>query len=142
MSLSMRQWLGFAAVSVFLLAASGARAQQSSMHETSVEIAQLPTFCWGYLNVPNAKGYEFTWHDCGPGANHYCGSLLSIIRAKREPNKGRRTVHLNSANTDLRYTERAIKDYPKCSIRDHVASARAELNNLYTVYGVQRPTLR
>jgi hypothetical protein len=142
MSHSIQQWLGFATVSVFLLAADWAQAQQSSMHETSVELAQLPTFCWGYLNVPNAKGYEFTWHDCGPGANHYCGSLLSIMRAKREANKSRRAVHLGAAETDLRYTETAIRDFPKCSIRDHVASTRVELDSLYSVYGVQRPKPR
>lgn len=138
MSSLTRQRLGIVAVSVFSLGAIGAQAQQSSMHETSVEIAQLPQFCWAELHVPNVTGDAFVWHDCGPGANHYCGALLSIIRAKRDTNKTTRAVHLGAAQMDLRYTERAITEYPKCSIRDHVASTRAELNSLFDIYGVKR----
>jgi hypothetical protein len=139
MSPLTRKRFGVITVSAFALAAVGADGQQSSMHETSVEIAQLPTFCWAQMHVPNASGEEFNWHDCGPAANHYCGSLLSIIRARHETNKAYRAVKLGAADMDLRYTERGIAGYPNCSIRDHVASTRLELNNLFAVYGMKRP---
>jgi hypothetical protein len=63
--------------------------------------------------------------DCGPAANHYCSALIYIIRAKHTGNKNVRLVHFGRADVDVKYTERAIADYPKCSIREHVASTRA-----------------
>jgi hypothetical protein len=112
---------------------------QTSMHVTPVETALLPRFCWAQLEVPNATGDEFRIRDCGPAANHYCGGLINIMRAKRATNKSTRLGLINLADADVRYTEKAIADYPKCSIRVDVASTRAEVNSLMAMYGLKRP---
>jgi hypothetical protein len=107
---------------------------------TTIEIAQLPRFCWAQLQVPNVQGPEFSIVDCGPGANHFCSGLMYMIRAKGHmTDKRGRLDLLARADGDVRYTERAIADYPKCSIRDSVAATRAELDNLMTIYGYKRP---
>lgn len=112
---------------------------QSSLHVTPVETAQLPRFCWGQLDVPNAKGGEFSISNCGPAANHYCSALIYMIRAKGHVNKQTRLNLFGSADVDVKYTEKAIVDYPKCSIREHVAGTRLELDNLMKMYGYKRP---
>ena len=112
---------------------------REDMHVTAIEIAQLPPFCWMQFEVPNVKGEEFRIRDCGVAANHYCPGLLYLIRAKGHVSKGERWAHLSHADTDIRYTERAIADSPRCSIRDHVAASRTEVNNLMILYGYNRP---
>lgn len=111
----------------------------AQMNPTTVEIALLPQFCWAQLNVPDAKGDDFHIRDCGPAANHYCSGLIYMIRAKHTSKKSDRVGLLGRADTDVRYTEKAIADYPKCSIRESVTSTRAELNSLYSIYGLKRP---
>ena len=106
---------------------------------SAVEIAQLPRFCWAQLNVPDAVGDDFRIRDCGPAANHFCSALIYIIRAKHDPRKQFKLDLLGHADVDVRYTERAIADYPKCSIREDVAGTRAQLNSLMTMYGFKRP---
>lgn len=112
---------------------------QSSMHVTPVETALLPRFCWAQLAVPGATGIEFHIMDCGPGANHYCSGLIYLIRAKHQVTKQGKLDFLANADVDVRYTENAIADYPKCSIREHVAGTRSEINTLLTLYGSKRP---
>ncbi len=112
------------------------------MNVTAVEIAQLPRFCWGQLQVPNANGEEFWIRDCGPAANHYCSGLIYLVRAKHSAHKSTRLELVLHADTDVAYTERAIKDYPQCSIREDVARSRAEVNNLIFMYGGKRPGAR
>jgi len=112
---------------------------QLSLHPTPIEIAQLPRFCWAQLQVPDAKGDEFRIIDCGPAANHYCSGLIYMIRAKGHVNKGTRTGLLGLADADIHYTEKAIADYPKCSIREHVVNSRSELTSLMKIYGYNRP---
>jgi hypothetical protein len=138
MSTIIRLILAVAALIALVPVVSG----QTSMHVTAVEIAQLPRFCWGQLQVPDAKGDEFSIGNCGPAANHYCGGVLSMMRAKGHVNKSTRLGLLGIADADIRYTERAIADYPKCSIREHVVATRAELNSLMTMYGYNRPKAR
>jgi hypothetical protein len=105
---------------------------------TAVEIAQLPRFCWAQLNVPGATGDDFRIRDCGPAANHFCSGLIYMIRARGNVKKQTRLDLLGHADVDVRYTEKAIADYPKCSIREDVANARAEVNNLMTMFGFKR----
>jgi len=112
---------------------------QTSMNVTPVEIAQLPRFCWAQLQVPNATGDEFRIIDCGPAANHYCSGLIYMLRAKGHVNKQTRSDLLGHADVDVRYTEKAIADYPKCSIRQDVANTRVELDHLRTIFGVAGP---
>jgi hypothetical protein len=106
---------------------------------SAVEIAQLPRFCWAQLNVPDAAGDDFRIRDCGPAANHFCSALIYMLRAKANPKKQFKLDLLGHADVDVRYTERAIADYPKCSIREDVAATRAQLNSLLTMYGFKRP---
>jgi len=104
---------------------------------TSMELALLPRFCWAQNKVPNINGPEFYIRDCGPGANHYCDALLSLARARNPRRKDKPIAYLRSADWNLRYTETAIKDYPSCSIRDHVKGTRIEVNSLLRMYGVK-----
>jgi hypothetical protein len=89
--------------------------------------------------VPNAEGAEFTIRDCGGSANHYCSALIYLIRAKHSLIKSSRLDLVRHADSDVTYTERGIKDYSNCSIREHVAATRAEVNSLLTIYGGKRP---
>jgi hypothetical protein len=138
MAVIIRRILVLAALFLFFPIAPDASAQ-SSMHVTPVETALLPHFCWAQLAVPGADGDEFHIIDCGPAANHYCSGLINMIRARSAVNKQTRLGLLESADVDVRYTEKSIADYPKCSIREHVAATRAELNHLLTIYGSKRP---
>jgi len=108
---------------------------RDDLHVTSIEIALLPQFCWRQFEVPNTQGEEFGVRDCGPGANHYCPGLLYLIRSKSPAAKGRPLSYLGVADSNVSYTERAIADYPNCSIREHVAATRAEINHLLRLYG-------
>jgi len=111
-------------------------AHAQSNQPTAMELAQLPKFCWGQFHVPNVAGDEFAIRNCGYSANHYCHALIYVIRARSPSvNKRGRMDLLGHADTDIRYTENAIKDYPKCSIRDDVLKSRIEVNNLLRMYG-------
>jgi hypothetical protein len=127
------------AVVALIALAPDARGQQNV---TTVEIAQLPRLCWAQLQVPGATGDDFRIRDCGPAANHFCSGLIYLIRARGNVNKSTRLIFLGHADADIRYTERAIADQPKCSIRDDVANARAQVNSLMTMYGYNRPKAR
>jgi len=135
MSTIIRPILAVAGLVVFVSIAHG----QSSNNTTAVEIAQLPRFCWAQLQVPNTEGDDFRIRDCGPAANHYCSALIYMIRAKGHVNKQSRLGLLGHADVDVKYTEKAIADYPKCSIREHVAGTRVELDHLLTMFGFRRP---
>ena len=124
------------AVAALIALAPDARGQQNV---NSVEIARLPRFCWAQLNVPDAVGDDFRIRDCGPAANHFCSALIYMIRARGNVKKQARLDLLGHAHVDIRYTEKAIADYPKCSIREDVAGTRAQLNSLLTMYGFKRP---
>jgi len=124
---------------VLLLAAPQIPRAQTSLHPTAIEIAELPRFCWGQLDVPNINGDEFHIIACGPAANHYCSALIYMLRAKAHVSKNTRMGLLGMADADIRYTEKAIAPYPTCNIRDHVVSSRAELENLMRVFGYNRP---
>ena len=123
---------------VLLLATMPSAWSQTSQHPTAIEIAELPRFCWGQLDVPNINGDEFHIIGCGPAANHYCSALIYMLRAKGHVSKNTRMGLLGMADADIRYTEKAIAPYPTCNIRDHVVSSRAELENLMHVFGYNR----
>jgi hypothetical protein len=105
---------------------------------TAMELVQLPKFCYGKLNIPNATGPEYNLPpECGPGTNHYCSGLIHLIRAKASGNRNKTISELGQAEGDIRYTEEWIRGYPNCSIRDQVAKSRAEVNGLMTAYGMK-----
>ena len=107
---------------------------------TAIELVQLPKFCYGKANVPNATGPEFNLppqSDCGPGTNHYCSGLIHLLRAKASGNKGKALSELGLAENDIRYTEEWIRNSPNCSLREHVAASRAEVNGLLKIYGAK-----
>ena len=130
--------LAVAILMSFLPAGPDAYGQTGSMNATAVEIAQMPRFCWAQFAVPNADGDEFAIHACGPSANHYCGGVIYLIRARHAASKAERLDLLRHADEAVSDTERAIKDYPKCSIREHVDATRTEVNNLLVIYGGKR----
>ena|SRR5437016_2839993 len=122
------------------LVAIKAQGQPDDQHPTAVEIARLPTFCWGQFRVPDAVGPEFSIAGCGPAMNHYCIGLIDLIRAKSATNKRGRLTWLGFADANIRYTENTMKDYPSCSLREHVAASRAEVDKFMLLYGGRRPT--
>jgi hypothetical protein len=109
---------------------------------TKLEAIQLPRFCWAQMKVADVQGPEFYIRDCGPYANHYCFALTYFLRAKNWTGKGKPTNWLLRADGDVAYTEVGIKDYPQCSIRDHVAATRIELNQIMRMYGIKPPQRR
>jgi len=139
MSLTNRSFLYAAALSALTLVTFSAQGESDAAHPTAVEIVQLPKFCWKQMGAPNVSGPEFTiQNDCGPGMNHYCAGLVALMRAKTATSKGQRLSMLGLADTNVRYTENWMKDYPNCSIRDHVAASRAEVNHLMAIFGYDR----
>ena len=131
-----RRLVAGALLAAFILVPLAALAgYRDELHVTSVEIALLPQFCWAQFEVPNSQGDDFRIRDCGSAANHYCPGLLYFIRAKHPTAKVRPLPLLQHADTDVNYTERAIADSPKCSIREHVDATRAEINHLLRMYG-------
>jgi hypothetical protein len=108
---------------------------RDDMHATSIEVALLPQFCWRQFDVPNTEGDEFRIRDCGPSANHYCPGYLYLIRGKHASKKRDALENFQHADIDVRYTEGSIADYPNCSIREHAAATRQEINHLLRLYG-------
>ena len=132
----VRRFLAATLLAPLVLVPSAALAgYRENMQVTSLEIARLPQFCWAQFEVPDATGDEFRIRDCGPGANHYCPGLIFLIRGKGLAAKGRPLGSIQHADLDVRYTENAIANYPKCSIREHVDATRAEINHLLRIYG-------
>lgn len=123
-----------AAALTWLAGGAGLASAQSSLHVTPSEVAQLPRFCWAQLEVPGVSGPEFHIANCGPGANHYCSALIYMLRARSRGTKNERLGLLGEADGDLRYTEQAIASYPNCSIKEHVAGTRHDLNTLLKIY--------
>lgn len=136
MDIVMPRIISLAVLAVFVcsphLAVAGYR---EDIGLTAVELAQLPTFCWAQMEVPNAVGPQFTIIDCGPSANHYCPGLVWLLRGRNPTKYGKPLPWLRRADVDIAYTEKGIKDYPSCSIRSHVGASRASLNNLLRLYG-------
>jgi len=136
-------WLikAFPAVAILLFApASLAVVGANVTTETpasAVEIAQLPRFCWAQYHVPGINGNDYPIRDCGVGMNHYCPGLVGFVRGRTAPNKSRALYFLKGADGAIAYTERAMEGYPNCSIREHVAETRAELNRLLRMYGAK-----
>ena len=103
---------------------------------TAVELAQLPKFCYRQFEVPDANGPQFDIpRSCGPGTNHYCPGLLSLMRAKTASVKSKRMSLLSSADTDVRYTLRWMEGYPDCPIRRQVEATKVEVESLRRIYG-------
>ncbi len=136
MRIVVRRLVAAGLLTAFTLVPSSALAgYREELHATSIEIAQLPKFCWAQFEVPGAKGDEFIIRDCGVFVNHYCPALIRFIRAKGPASKGRPLAALGHVDIDVATTESGIANYPKCSIREHVNATRAELNHLLRIYG-------
>jgi hypothetical protein len=121
-----------------ILVASEARSQMWGLNPTAVEIAQLPQFCYGQMNVPNATGPQYSFpRQCGPGMNHYCPGLVHLIRAKKGANKGQAVQSLRKAETMTGYTQDWLKNFPECPLRDHVDATKVEVRNLLRMYGTE-----
>jgi hypothetical protein len=125
-----------------ILIAFNAQAEPDDYHPTTVEVARLPTFCWGQLGVPDAKGPQFNMPPagtCGWGMNHYCLGLVDLMRVKTAKDKRGRQNWLWRADANVRYTEGSMKDYPQCPLREHVAGSRAEVDKLMLINGMKPP---
>jgi hypothetical protein len=105
----------------------------SGLKPTALEIALLPKFCWGQMNVPHAAGPEYNIpRGCGFGMNHYCPGLVWLTRAKRASSERDRHGFLRRASGEVRYTIRAIEKFPGCPVRPHIEQTVAEIESLYT----------
>jgi len=102
------------------------------------EIALLPKFCYQqYVDGVSGPEYSFPPADsCGYAMNHYCGGLISLIRAKRVVGNPReRQTKLAVARADVVYTVKGMEQYPACPIRDHVNATLTEIDFLMKIYG-------
>jgi hypothetical protein len=110
--------------------------ERENLGVTAVELAQLPKFCWAEMGVAGATGPEFSISkaECGHWANHYCAGLVSLIRFKKSVDKPKNLSLLRLADDSIGYTEKGINDFPRCSIREHVAASRIEVNTLMNLY--------
>jgi len=118
-----------------LVPASALAGYREDLRVTSVEIAQLPQFCWAQFEVPDAQGDEFKIRNCGVFVNHYCPGLIALIRGKGPAAKGKPLPLIRIADAEVVYTEKGISGYPNCPIRGHVEATRAEINRLLRMYG-------
>ena len=140
MTPTLRRLLHAAILVPLALLTFNAHGQMKDLNPKATEIAQLPTFCWAQMGVPNIKGPEFQFpRDCGPGINHYCPGLIHLMRAKNAPKASERQRLLKEAESDVRYTEEAIQPFPSFSIRRHVEATKADVGQLRAVYGANRP---
>jgi hypothetical protein len=103
---------------------------------TSVEIAQLPPFCWAEY-IDGVSGYEYSVKrpDCGTGMNHYCPGLLDVVRAKRSAGQSvqKRIGLLKDARTKTEYTLRYMERNGKlatCSLRSHAEGTLLEIETM------------
>jgi hypothetical protein len=136
MPLSDRRLLaGFLLGVLILVPPAAFGGYREETHATSIEIALLPQFCWKQFEVPGAEGEQYTIHNCGVFMNHYCPGLIYFIRGKRLGTKSKSLGLLQHADIDVSGAERAIKEFPNCSIREHIEATRAELNHLLRMYG-------
>ena len=119
-----------AATALLVLRLGDAGAQMTGLNPTPAEISQLPKFCWGQMAVPNAVGDQYKPTNCGPGTNHYCPGLVKLLRAKREVDGRKKRSMVESAASDVRYTEGYIASFPACSIRPHVEATKVEVGLL------------
>lgn len=85
--------------------ASEVPAQMTGLNPTAAEISQLPKFCWDQMGVANAQGDQYRPLNCGPGTNHSCPGLVTLLRAKRERDSRKRSAMLGTAATDVQYTQ-------------------------------------
>ena len=124
----------FLAVTAFVCEPSDAAGYKAS----ALEIAQLPKFCYEQY-VDGVSGPEYSiGRSCGPGMNHYCGALVSLIRAKRvSGNSNERLKQLSMAKTDVVYTLKWMEPYPACQIRDHVKATLTEIEMQMKIYGTK-----
>ncbi len=129
-------------VSSILVPSSALAGYRENMSVTSVEIAQLPQFCWAQFEVPDAQGDEFKIRDCGVGVNHYCPGLITLIRGKGSAARGKPLPLIRMADAQVAYTEKGISGYPNCPIRGHVEATRAEINRLLRMYGSKPATVK
>jgi len=93
----------------------------SFMHETAVEVAALPRFCWAhYSEKPLGPEFDIPRSSCGVAMNHYCDGLLLINRAPKAKSKNEQKQDLQRGLANTEYTLAGMKDYPSCPIRSHV----------------------
>ncbi len=96
---------------------------------TALEASQLPHFCWAQMGVAGATGPEYKPQACGPGWNHYCQGLVALARSMHLSGK-QRVVFLRYTDSTTDYTINGIKNYPSCSIREHVLATKAAVQRL------------
>ena len=98
---------------------------------TTLEITQLPRFCWGQF-VQGAKAPEFNIPaGCGVAMNHYCYGLVDLARGKRTyGNIKERITRFKLAKVNIVYTINSMANFPACPIRAHVENALTEVNGL------------
>ena len=102
---------------------------------SATEKLLLPRFCWAQMGIANADGPEFNIPPrCGPGMNHLCPGLVTLMRAKKTSNKGQRLSLLGSADGDMQYTLKWMTGFPDCPLRSQVEAYRLEIRKLRGTY--------
>lgn len=109
---------------VFMLrpGAALAQADMEGWHPSVTEATLLPRYCWSQFLGKKFSGpqYKIPRDSCGPGMNHFCPGLVALGRANRSFDDKIKRGFLRGAEDQLRYTVRALKNYPRCPIRSEV----------------------
>jgi hypothetical protein len=105
---------------------------------TQAEIVQLPKFCWREMGVPNLPATpEYRIQKCGAWANHYCEGLVQLLRAKLQIQQGKWSYLLGKAADHVEYTDKNTKQFPSCSIRNHIEETKVEILRLRSYGGTR-----
>jgi hypothetical protein len=98
------------------------------------EVLMLPRFCWWEYNAA-FKDTALEIQGCGVGMNHYCSALVEFNRAKSTLDRFKKGQKLNVALRGVEYTLSWMKDYPGCSIRQHVEKTYASVRMAFANAG-------
>lgn len=97
-------------------------------HAAPDEVIQLPKYCYAQY-VDGALSGEFAFpKSCGPAMNHYCGALVSMMRAqKMSLRKAERVGYMQAAVREINYTIHDMS--PGCPVAHDVLATkqRAEM---------------
>ena len=123
-------------LAAFAGAGSAASAQEdlSGFHATSMEVVQLPKYCWGTFDSkwtkPGMGAYNLP-AGCGERFNHFCPGVLSLQRAKSSLADGKKRAYwLGVAADHMRYTVGGLQKFPACPLRPTVDRLVQEISTL------------
>lgn len=124
----------FFSAPALVLAQPGYRQGQAS----ASEVLMLPRFCWWEYNAA-FKDTALEIQGCGVGMNHYCSALVEFNRAQSTLDRFKKTYKLEAVLRGVEYTLGWMKEYPNCSIRQHVEQTYVRVRAAFLSVGNPMP---